>query len=310
MRPTRAPHTRSDLRDPSATAFGALYPSPPRRHGSCTSARCRRARSCSTTPHVPQARVHEHTRAPRRPAARRRGRAPRAGQTRHLLRRPVRDGPIRDEPHTARAQADVAAVSVDRALAARPVCLPAAVCGSSWLRLMRRRLTDAMVSPLEIRALCDAVSCTVHVCAHVSISESKTHVLKGFANSPRRWKTGSRAAGTLFRSGTTAVHVNPKKPNANPEVFSDCAYQHEGMQYRAVRTSSQTGKCSNIPLLQRCMSSRRQVLRSGASSGGSWGRWRSSEDTLAVLHQHVCSSSRGEGNGRPGREQQHVQVPQ
>jgi hypothetical protein len=31
MRPPRAPHTRSDLRDPSAAAFGALYVSPPRR---------------------------------------------------------------------------------------------------------------------------------------------------------------------------------------------------------------------------------------------------------------------------------------
>jgi hypothetical protein len=29
MRPTRAPHTRSDLRDPSVAAFGALYLSPP-----------------------------------------------------------------------------------------------------------------------------------------------------------------------------------------------------------------------------------------------------------------------------------------
>jgi hypothetical protein len=31
MRPPRAPHTRGDLRDPSATAFRALHLSPPRR---------------------------------------------------------------------------------------------------------------------------------------------------------------------------------------------------------------------------------------------------------------------------------------
>jgi hypothetical protein len=47
-----------------------------------------------------------------------------------VARRPdVRDGPVRNGSHAARAEADMAAVPVNRALGARPVCLLTAVCG-------------------------------------------------------------------------------------------------------------------------------------------------------------------------------------